>query len=74
MTIGRHGAADLGDDVLVAVAVEIGEGDAVALVQLAGAGRSRDARRTTCPALFSSSSCGKIEANDGLPMPRYMSR
>ena len=26
------------------------------------------------PAWFSSSSCGNTEANDGLPMPRYMSR
>ena len=40
--IRLHRAADFGDDVLVAVAIEIGEGDAVSLVQLAGArGRRR---------------------------------
>ena len=43
VTVRGHRAANLRDDVLVAVAVEIGEGDAVSLVQLARAGRGGDA-------------------------------
>src|SRR5438552_2185454 len=41
VAIRGHRSANLRDDVLVAVAVEIGEGDAVALVQLAGPRRLR---------------------------------
>ena len=37
MAVGGGGAADLGDDVFVAIVVEIGEGNAMALVQFASA-------------------------------------
>jgi hypothetical protein len=40
--IARRGAAHLEHDLLVAIVIEIGERDAMALVQLPGAGRGRD--------------------------------
>ena len=69
MAIGRHGAADFRDDVFVAVAVEVGERDAVALVQFAGAGRAVTSDEGL-PSWFRSSTCGSSDANDGFPMPR----
>ena len=38
--VARRGAADLEDDLLIAVVIEIGKRDAVPLVQLAGARRA----------------------------------
>ena len=42
VAVARHRAAEVEDDVLVAVVVEIDEGDAVALLEVAGAGRFGD--------------------------------
>jgi hypothetical protein len=38
VTVARHRAANLGEDVLIAVVVQIGERDPMAFVEFAGAG------------------------------------
>ena len=68
--VAGRGAADLEDDFLVAVVVEIGKRDAVALVQLAGAGRRGHVDERLRRPLLRSSRLGTSEAYDGLPVPR----
>ena len=58
------------DDLLVAVVVEVGKRDAVALVQLAGARRRRDVDERLRRSRLRSSTLGTSDAYDGLPVPR----
>ena len=46
--VAREGAAHLLEDVLVAVVVEVGERDGVALLEVAEAARGRDVREAPC--------------------------
>ncbi len=54
VTVARRRATDLGDDVLVAVVVEVDEGNPVPLVDFAGAGRLGDVDERLPPRLRSS--------------------
>ena len=56
--VAREGAAQFDEHVLVAVVVEVGEGDAVALLEMAGARSTSVTSSKRCPARCGTSRSG----------------